>query len=144
MPDETLLRLLEDRRVLLEAHAASSAYVLRRALEGTAALRAFRRRSDLAPLLLQRIEQRSTDPGDPVALAAHVYALELTGAQRELTTSLLSVLKIRRWREDSVMGVFAGHMASGLLRDRRKLAPDAHLLPADLDKIRQALERQGG
>lgn len=144
MPDQTLLRLLEDRRVLLEAHAASSAYVLRRALQGTAALRAFRRRSDLAPLLLQRIEQSSAAPGDPVALAAHVYALELTGARRELTTSLVTVLKARRWREDPVAGVFAGHVANGLLRDRRTLAADAHLLPADLDKIRQALERQGG
>jgi hypothetical protein len=144
MPDQALFRLLEDRRVLLEAHAASSAYVLRRGLEGTAALRAFRRRLDLAPLLLQRIEQLSTGPGDPVALAAHVYALELTGGQRELTTSLIGVLKTPRWREDTIVGVFAGHVANGLLRDRRKLTPDAHLLPSDLDKIREALERQRG
>ena len=31
MPGNELLRLLQDREVLLEAHAASSAYVMRRA-----------------------------------------------------------------------------------------------------------------
>jgi len=144
MPDLAPLRLLEDRRVLLEAQAASSAYVLRRALEATKELQVFRGRADLANFLVQHVERFTAEPADPVVLAAHLYALELTGARRELIASTLRVLKARQWRGDALAGVFAGHVAAGLVRGRKQLAPEAALTPAALDELREALEREGG
>ena len=104
MDTDKLLGSLEDQHVLIEAYAASSSYVMRKAFAMSEKLEAFRGRNDLAPNILARIEQLTKKPGDPVILGAHLYALELTGAKPEIRTAMLRVLEEEKLRDGPLVG----------------------------------------
>jgi len=140
MPTERLLALLEDQHTLHLAYAASSAYVMRRAFESIKELQAFRGRADLAPSILERLAALVREPKDPVVIAAHLYALELTGSRGETGKGALAAL--RALRKDPMVSQFAGHTAAGLVRER--LAPGVFLKKEELEEIVRAVEKEVG
>jgi hypothetical protein len=144
MPGNELLRLLQDREVLLEAHAASSAYVMRRAFEGIKELKAFRGRTDLAPAILARLQSLSKEPRDPVMLGAHLYALELTGSHLEIGKGVSLLLEKRPIFQDPLLGQFAGSVGATLARMTEKLVPGTVFQAKDLEAILKALKGKGG
>lgn len=140
---EDLLEALEDPQVLLEAYAASAPHVLRRALEGTKALQGFRQRADLARDIVGRMTALGPR-ADPVKLAAHLYALELTGATREARAALAKVLAEPRHRDDALLGQFAGLMAVRLLGRIAPQGPYPRLSPEEVEKVAEELAREVG
>ncbi len=143
MPDEKLLALLEDRHLLLQAAAASSAYVMRRAFEATRELQVFKGRADLAPDILERLHGLA-GKSDPVIIGAHLYALELTGARRELAKGVLALLEDKAFRQDPLAGQFAANIGARLVRKDERLTPAQPLAPGELEELLKALEREGG
>jgi hypothetical protein len=142
MDNDKLLGLLEDHRVLLEAQAASSAYVMRKAFVASRELQAFAGRTNLAPALLERVERLTKEPGDPVVLGAHLYALELTGADDEIRAATLQVLGNEALRDDPLAGQFAGQVAARLVRFEDKVAAGSYFEPEELEGVLGALERK--
>ncbi|MCL6581577.1 MAG: hypothetical protein K6U08_08205 [Firmicutes bacterium] len=138
---DDLLEVLEDSQVLLQAYAASAPHVLRRALEGTKALQGFRHRADLARDIVGRMMALGTR-GDPVKIAVHLYALELTGATREARAALARVLAEPRHREDPVLGQFAGLMGVRLLGRVGPQGPYPRLSPEEVEKVASELARE--
>jgi len=144
MPDNELLRRLQDQEVLLAAYAASSAFVMHRAFEAMEKLRAFRGRTDLAPAIVARLKALSKKPRDPVILGAHLYALGLTGARREMGKGISLILEKDLLRQDPLVGQLAGTMGAGLVHPKKKLAPGAVFQAKELEAILTALKEKGG
>lgn len=143
MADEKLLATLQDRRALLEAYAASSAWVMRRAFERVKDIQAFRGRKDLAPTLLEKLAGIGP-PGDPVIVGAHLYALELTGARREIAKGVVHVLKGPGRKDPHLVGQLAG-FASAVFMPRmgRETIALKVRRPGDLDEILKVAMREG-
>lgn len=144
MPNDKLMDLLDDPGVLLEAYAASSAYVMREAFMASKQLQVFKRRRDLALAILGRVKLLTRKPRDPVVLGAHLYALELTGADDEIRAATLHVLRHKALQDDPLAGQFAGQIGFNLTHAKKKLAPGTYLAPADLQGVVKALEQKEG
>ena len=138
------LKPLSDRNVLLEAHAASSAYVMQKAFAASEKLNAFRGRKDLAPAILAKIEELSANPGDPVILGAHLYVLELIGAKPELKEAILRLLENDGLRADPLIGQQAGEIAIRQAKPDKRLDPGANLSIEDLKDLADALKQSKG
>jgi len=149
MERNKLMALLEDRETLLEAYAASSAYVLRKAYESIEALQVFRGKAALAPAVLQRLQAHlaAGSPWDPVVIGAHLYALELTGAHPETCRAVAAVLREPVFRQDLLVGQLAGRLARRLTgRAGARLEPAEFrtlLDPEDLERIARELGKAG-
>jgi len=148
MADDKLLAVLQDRKALLEAYAASSAGVMRLAFQRSKELRAFRGRKDLAPAILERLTG-IRPPGDPVVIGAHLYALELTGARVETAKGVAFVLRHQGRKDPYLAGQLAGFTGQAFIRPEggrpaRPVAPAKRLRPEDLEEILRAVEREGG
>ncbi len=138
--DDKLLSLLEDRSILLDAYAASSVYVMQKAFKNIKRLQAFKDRTDLAPSLLKKIRNLTRKLRDPIILGAHLYALEITMARREILQATILVLKQPAHRYDPLIGQIAGHIGKRLLRP-----PFAdYLKPDELEDIFKNLQREEG
>ncbi len=149
MAEDRLLRVLTDREVLLEAYAASSAYVLRRVYESVRELQAFRGKAALAPAILRRLVALTRAPGpkDAVVIGAHLYALELAGSRPEVRKAVAAVLREPALKEDLLLGQLAGRIGQKLITK-----PDAPLPAAEfrslldrkaLDEITRTLGKEG-
>lgn len=150
MPDDRMLSVLNDPKVLLEAYAASSAGVMRLAFERSKDLQAFRGRKDLAPVILERLTALRP-PGDPVVTGAHLYALELTGARPHLARAVSMVLKGAGEKDPHLAGQLAGFSGTALLRSEGTRtpvappqAPPRALKRQELAEILKAAEREEG
>jgi len=146
MADEKLLAVLQDKKVLLEAYAASSAQVMRLAFQKIKALQPFKGRADLAPPVLEKLIG-IRPPGDPVVVGAHLYALELTGVRREIAKGVTFVLKDQGRKDPHLVGLLAGYTGVTLVKPEGRVAPKAAakiLRPRDLDEILKLVEREGG
>ncbi len=149
MERNRLLALLEDRETLLEAYAASSAYVLRKAYERIEALQAFKDKAALAPAVLERLEAHleAGRPRDPVVIGAYLYALELTGARPETARAAAAVLRDPVFRQDPLVGQLAGRLGEHLTgRVAARLEPARFrtlLDPDDLERITRELGKAG-
>lgn len=146
MADDRLLATLQDRHFLLRAYAASSARLMRRVFERLKELQAFRGRKDLAPAILERLTG-IRPPGDPVVVGAHLYALELTGAGREIARGVAHVLKEQGRMDPHLAGQLAGLTGVAFLgpEGRGAAGPPAKVFQAgDLDEILKAALREGG
>ncbi len=148
MADDRLLAMLQDRKALLEAYAASSARVMRLAFQQHKDLKAFKGRADLAPGILEKLAGIKP-PGDPVIIGAHLYALELTGARREIAKAVALVLRNQGRKDPYLVGQLAGFSGAGLVRPEGpgRVPPiDATkaFKPKDLDEILKIVEREEG
>lgn len=144
MDTDKPLESLKDQNVLIEAYAASSSYVMRKAFVASEKLDAFRGRNDLAPNILARIEQLTKKPSDPVILGAHLYALELTGAKPEIHTAILRILEEEKLRDDPLVGQIAGEIGFKLVKTRKQLTPGAYLTIDELQGVVEALKQEEG
>jgi hypothetical protein len=142
MSNDRLLGLLEDQHILLEARAASSAYVMRKAFRACEELQAFKGRADIAPALLEKVGELIKEPTDPVILGAHLYALELTGADSETRAAMLQVLRNEALQGDPMVSQFAGHIGFNLIRPEEKLTPGTYLDQSELQKVVRSLEQE--
>ena len=142
MTNDQLIGLLEDPRVLLEAHAASSAYVMRKAFAESKELQVFGGRVDLAPAILDRIQRLSDAGSDPVVVSAHLYALELTGAATEVGAAVVQVLGDEALRADPMLGQFAGQTGASLIHTDDRVAAGSYFEPEELKGILRALQRE--
>jgi hypothetical protein len=140
MPDEKLLALLEDQHTLFLAGAASSAYVMRSIFERTKPLRQFAGRADLAAAILERLAGHVKEPRDPAVIGLHLYALELTGASKEMAQG--AALTLRRLKDDPLAGQLAAHLAATVLGQPPE--PGAFLLPETVEALEVGLEREVG
>ena len=140
MADEQLLALLEDHHTLFLAGAASSAYVMRSIFEGMKPLRQFDGRADLAPAILERLATHLQEPKDPTVIGVHLYALELTGASKEMAQG--AALTLRRLKDDPLAGQLAAHVAATVLGKRPE--PGAFLMPEVVDELQIVLEKEVG
>lgn len=140
MTDEKLLALLEDQHTLLLASAASSAYVMRRGFEMAKSLQEFKGRADLAPAILERLTVHLKEPKDPTVIGAHLYALELTGAPKEMAQG--AVMTLRRLKEDPLAGQFAAQVAVVALG--RPQRPGIFLKPEAVEELCVVLEKEVG
>jgi hypothetical protein len=138
--NEQLLKLLEDAHVLRLAYAASSDYVMRLSFERIKELQAFRRKTELAPNILKQFENRIERVRDSVILGAHLYALELTGAQDALRKAVVATLDQKELRQDPMLAQTAGKIAARLLR--RKLPRGKDLTEQALDEIHTTLRKE--
>lgn len=144
MDTDKLLESLEDRNVLLEAHAASSAYVMRKAFAASEKLHAFEGRNDLAPIILERIKQLTEKPCDPVILGASLFALELTNDKPEIHAAVLHVLEKEELRDDPLIGQLAGEIGFKLIKTRKQLTPGTYLTIDELQGVIEALGQEEG
>lgn len=144
MATDNLLESLEDQHVLIEAYAASSSYVMKKAFTTSEKLHAFKGRNDLALSILARIEQLTKEPSDPVILGVHLYALELTGAKPEINAALLHVLEKEGLRTDPLIGQLAGEIGFNQVKPKNQLAPGAYLSAEELQSVADALKKEGG
>jgi hypothetical protein len=138
--------MLHDKTALLEAYAASSARVMRQVFQQHRGLQAYKGRVDLAPVVLEKMLGIAA-PGDPVIFGAHLYALELTGARREIAKGVTFLLKGLGRKDPHLVGQFAGFAGAALLKPVERNAAGAApkvLRPQDLDEILKAVEREGG
>jgi hypothetical protein len=142
MNDDRLFNLLKDPHVLLEAHAASSAYVMRSAFDESKELSAFAGRTDLAAEIRERIAELAKERGDPVLLSAHLFALELTGAIGEARSAVEQVLRDEALRRDPLAGQFAGQVGARLVGSEDKIALGGHFSPEELGELLRALQRK--
>ncbi len=142
MEDVKLLKSIEDRRVLMEAYAASSSYVLRKAFAASEKLKEFEGREDLAPDILSKVEKLAEKPNDPVIIGAHLYALELTRAKPQLHTAVLRVLEKENFQEDPLIGQFAGGIAFKLVKTKKQFAIDAYFTKEELQGVVKALKQE--
>ncbi len=136
------LEILRDRRVLLEAHAASSAYVMRRVFESSRELTVFSKRADLAPEIAGKIEKALEGRFDPVFLSAHLFALEMTGVRAQIVRATGRILRDKRALEDPLLGQFAGQIGSRIIG--LKKPSESHLTFEELKKVSQSLGQKGG
>lgn len=143
MNNDKLLGLLEDQRVLLDAYAASSAYVMRKAFAASKELQAFKDRTDLAPTILEKVGRLTKRPGDPVVLSAHLYVLVLTGAEREILAATLQVLREKVLRDNPLAGQFAAQIGAKVV-SLEKTVQESHFEPDELEKVFHALELKEG
>ncbi len=139
-PNEQLLKLLEDTHALRLAYAASSDYVMRLSFERIKELQAFRGKSELAPDILKQYENHLGRVRDSVILGAHLYALELTGAQDILRKAVISTLDQKEVRLDPILAQTAGKMAVRLLG--RKLPRGKYLTEQELDEVYSTLRKE--
>lgn len=140
MMEERLLNVLGDHEVLFDAYAASSAYVLHKALEGIEELRAFRDRKELAPLLVEHIDSMAKEPTDPVVLGAHLYALSLTGADDGIGNGIRRVLREEVLRRDPLVGQLAAFEGAKLLHLTGPELRELHFKPQQVESILHQLE----
>lgn len=138
------LEPLEDKSDFIEAYAASSSYVMRKAFAASEKLNAFKGRQDLAPAILAKIEQLLEKPGDPVILGAHLYALELTSAKPQINAAVLRVLEKEGLRDDPLIGQLAGEIGFKQATPDKQLTPGAYLTPEELKAVVDALKQEGG
>ncbi len=148
MADDRLLALLQDQKALLEAYAASSARVMRLAFQQLKDMKAFKGRADLAPAILEKLTGLAA-PGDPVVIGAHLYALELTGARREIARAVKHALSNQGRKDPYLVGQLAALTGASLLRPQSpgRAAPLASVKvfqPKDLDEILKLVEREEG
>ncbi len=139
-PNEHLLKLLEDTHALRLAYAASSDYVMRLSFERIKELQAFRGKSELAPDILKQYENHVEKVRDPVILGAHLYALELTGAQDALGKAVVATLDQEELRQDPMLAQTAGKIAARLLR--RKLPRGKDLSEQEVDEVYSTLRKE--
>lgn len=140
MDEKAVFDLLDDKELLLEAHAASSPYVMRRAFELARPMREFSGHVEFGGELHRRIARMAGEPAvDPVTLAAHVYALELTGATDELRSAAKSVLGQEALRDDEMVGQFVGYTAQRLMHPRKQISQAKHLEKQELEQLAEAL-----
>jgi hypothetical protein len=144
MPDEQLLEILQDWRILRLAYAASSAYVMRLAFEETKDLEAFRGLTDLAASIRARYEELAAKNADTVMLGAHLYALDLAGARDAIRNAVMFTLENPRLRGDPRLAQFAGRMGAGLLAAGRRLSPGTDLSEDELERIHAELKGREG
>ena len=149
MSEEGLLRHLRDPEVLLQAYAASSAYVLRQAYQIIPELQAFRDKETLVSPVLEQLQLIRQAPGhpDPVVVGAHLYALEIAGAEPETARAVASVLRDPVLRDDPLLGQLAGQIGASLLKKAGSPAPTVALTKITdgetLEGIALALEEGG-
>ena len=142
--DKLIIESLEDQNVLIEAYAASSSYVMRKAFAASEKLDAFKGRNDLAPTILSRIEQLTKKPSDPVIFGAHLYALELTNAKPEIRAAVLHVLEKEELQNDPLVGQIAGEIGFKQVAPKKQLTPGAYLTVEELQGVVEALRQEGG
>ena len=141
---DELMMLLEDERVLLEAQAASSSYVMSEAFNLSNDLQVFEGRRDLVPGILDKIRALVVKPADPVVLCAHIYALGLTRDKPAIRGALISVLGNEDLRRDPLAGQFSGTLAADLLGVKERVEPGGHLNEEELTEILEVLQREEG
>ena len=138
--DKLIIESLEDQNVLIEAYAASSSYVMRKAFAASEKLDAFKGRNDLAPTILSRIEQLTKKPSDPVIFGAHLYALELTSDKPKIRAAVLHVLEKEEFRDDPL----SGEIGFKQVAPKKQLTPGAYLTVEELQGVVEALRQEGG
>jgi hypothetical protein len=146
MADEQLFAILEDQRFLLRAYAASSARLMWQVFGRLRELQAFRGRKDLAPALVDKLVALRA-PSDPVVAGAHLYALRLTQARREIARGVTHVLRGQGRKDPHLAGQLAGFAGAVLaVPDGRETAAPARkaLRQADLDEILKLAEKEEG
>ena len=144
MDTDKLLEFLEDQHALIEANAASSAYVMRKVFEASEKLQAFEGRNDLAPAILARIEQLTEKPSNPVILGACLYALELTSDKPKIRAAVLHVLEKEEFRDDPLSGQLAGEIGFKQVETKKQLAPGTFLTIDELQGVVEALKKEEG
>lgn len=142
MPTENrqLLKLLKDIRVLRLAYAASSDYVMRLSFGEIRELRAFRGKTGLAPDILKQYLALLGKVHDSVILGAHLYAIELTGAQDRVLRALVATLGHKELRADPRLAQTAGKMGARLLG--RRLPAGKDLNEQELAEIHRTLKKE--
>jgi len=144
MDNDKLLDALQDPQVLIDAYAASSAYVMHKAFDSTSVLQAFKGRRDLSLAIRARIDKLIKTKVDPIIVSAHLYALELTGSEQDLNKATLHVLENSELRDDPLVGQFAGEIGFHLMHAEKELSPGAYLSMQDMDRVVQSLETREG
>ncbi|MGA1871708.1 MAG: hypothetical protein ACMUJM_24535 [bacterium] len=144
MDTNKLLEFLEDQNALIEANAASSAYVMRTIFEATEKLQSFEGRKDLAPAILARIEQLIEKPSNPVFLGACLYALELTRDKPKIRAAVLHVLEKDKFRDDPLIGQLAGVIGFNQVETKKHLTPGTFLTTDELQSVVEALKKEEG
>lgn len=142
--EQQLLKRLVDREVLGEAYAASSAYVMRKAFEANKALAPFKGRADLAPAIIKQFERQRTKRPDWVVLSAHLYALQLTGADRETRNAVKVVLRDKVLKADPMVGQFAAHVGNNLVKYKKRVPAGHYYAAEEVKGILGGLQRKEG
>jgi hypothetical protein len=143
MDNDELLGFLEDPKALMDAYAASSAYVLRKFFTASKKLQAFTGRTDLAPSLLEELKRQAKNLKDPVKLGALLYALELTGASREIRAGALHVLRNKALRDEPLAGQFACQIGARIVGFERETVEN-YFEPDERQRVYHALEVKEG
>jgi hypothetical protein len=139
MNNEDPLTILEDQQILLDAYAASSAYVLRKIFNDEKKLKVFKGKTDLAPTILEKIQELTKEPGNPVILSLHLFALELTGADAEIISGTVQVMRDKTFRLGTMEGQFACHVGSRFV-GREKTEPGSYFETEEIEEVFQALK----
>lgn len=142
MMEERFLNVLGDPEVLVDAYAASSAYVLHKAFDGIEPLQAFRGRKELAPMIVEHIDAMADEATDPVVFGAHLYALSLTGDQEPIGRGIRRVLSVESLRRDPLVGPLAAFEGAKLLHLEGPEVRELNFRPQQMETILHRLESE--